>query len=77
MEHLRTPAKHPRILLEQQRRKIVVFFKENLNLTLIHLAFQLKVEISFIADMNCLFIYLFIYFSLFKVGLQEVNRVFN
>ena len=40
-----------------------------------NLNFQLRVETFFVADINyLLFIYLFIYFSLFKVDLQVVKK---
>ena len=43
----------------------IVVLRENLN-------FQLKVETFFIADIK----YLFIWFSLFKVGFQVIKKIF-
>ena len=60
-----TPAEHPRTTKQYKRKKSVVFFKENLNLTLIHLTISTQVEIYFIADINYLFVHLFIYLFIF------------
>ena len=75
-----TPVEHPRIPTKYQRNtsgwntpRTMEPYKTKNNCSVFKKKFKpqnLKVEILFIADIN----YLFIYFSLFKVGLQVVKN---
>ena len=67
-----TPAEHPGTTEPYKTKNNCSDFKENLNLALIHLTLATQ-------DGNIFYCwyYLFIYFSLFKVGLHEVKKFFN